>query len=154
MPPLRLTVAALTLIATTTLVSACGSGDGAPAGSSTSPGPVTASTDSATSAPAARTTTATVAPGGSGPVAPDTSRTSPTPTRTVRVGELEDSIKTKLTDGGNAIEKVDCPDQIEAKVGNTADCHVKAVDGREADYTVTITSVNGDKVLYDAAPKA
>lgn len=148
MPTLRLAGPALTL-AVLVLTAGCGDSDSG-SGSSTSG---TSAADAGSSA-----TVVTAVPGSTTLPAPVASSaavvsTDPTATATVIVSELEDDIKKKLTDGGNSIDSVDCPDNVEARVGVSVDCHVKATDGREADYTVTLTSVEGAEVKYNAVPK-
>ncbi|WP_431970867.1 DUF4333 domain-containing protein [Nocardia sp. bgisy134] len=69
----------------------------------------------------------------------------------VKESELEKSVKQTLTEEvGQAPDAIDCPGDLEGKVGTTMRCTLTA-GGDTLALTVTVTSVEGDTVNYDVA---
>ncbi|MCP2316076.1 protein of unknown function (DUF4333) [Nocardia amikacinitolerans] len=69
----------------------------------------------------------------------------------VKEGELEKSVKQTLTEEvGQEPDSIDCPADLDGKVGTTMRCTLTA-GGETLGLTVTVTSVEGDKVNYDVA---
>ena len=64
-------------------------------------------------------------------------------------GDVASQITQKLTDAaGNKPDSVDCPSDLEAKVGAQLNCSMK-VKGSTYNVNVTVTSVNGSDVKFD-----
>ena len=75
-------------------------------------------------------------------------------TPTVKEADLERSVTSTLTDKiGQAPQNVDCPDDLEGKVGAVLNCTL-SIDGTARTMTVTVTSVEGEKVNFDIAVDA
>ncbi|WP_040797257.1 DUF4333 domain-containing protein [Nocardia higoensis] len=70
-------------------------------------------------------------------------------TPTVKEADLERSVAQTLADQvGQEPDEVDCPDDLEGEVGAVLECTLTA-DGVTHNLTVTVTSVEDDKVNYD-----
>ena len=68
----------------------------------------------------------------------------------VEEGELEQQIAVALeNETGVAPAQVRCPGPLKAEIGATQNCGVDADDGTSIDATVTVTAVEGDRVLFD-----
>jgi hypothetical protein len=64
-------------------------------------------------------------------------------------GDVAGQITSKLTDAaGNKPDKVDCPNDLPAKVGAQLNCTMKVKD-QTFNVNVTVTSVNGNDVKFD-----
>ncbi|MET8775133.1 DUF4333 domain-containing protein [Nocardia sp. NPDC050713] len=69
----------------------------------------------------------------------------------VKESELEKSVQQTLTEEvGKKPDSIDCPDDLEGKVGTTMRCTLTA-GGETLGLTVTVTSVEDDTVNYDVA---
>ena len=66
---------------------------------------------------------------------------------TLDLSDVEDTITKDAEAAGLTVEEVDCPDDIEAKEGDTFDCTVKA-DGEELPLTLTQKDDDGN-LEYD-----
>jgi hypothetical protein len=65
--------------------------------------------------------------------------------------EVESKVKTELEAAvGAEARSVSCPDDLKAEVDATTRCSLQAMDGTEFGVTVTVTSVDGDDVNFDA----
>ena len=65
--------------------------------------------------------------------------------KTLEMDEVESQIKTGIEQQtGATVTEINCPDEVEAKDGDTFDCTVTADDGSEATVEVTQTSDDGD----------
>lgn len=60
---------------------------------------------------------------------------------------LADSIRDRLVSQGAQVTEVSCDGAIRKKAGETQDC-VATVDGRQRDFRVEVTAVEGDRVGY------
>jgi hypothetical protein len=66
-------------------------------------------------------------------------------------GELESGVKSKLEAAvGAKAKSVTCPNSLDAEVDATTRCTLEAMDGSKIGVTVTVTSVDGGQVTYDA----
>lgn len=71
--------------------------------------------------------------------------------KVVNRDQLQSGVKTKLEAAAHAKAKsVTCPDKLKAKVDETTRCTLVATDGTKIGVTVTVTSVKGSHVTYDA----
>ena len=71
-------------------------------------------------------------------------------TPTVEQSKVEDTISSQLeAKVGTAPDDVSCPDDLEGKKGTTMRCTLTAGDD-ELGVTVTVTSVEGKQVNFDA----
>ncbi len=69
---------------------------------------------------------------------------------TVDRSDLEREIGDRLTEAvGVAPERVECPDELAAKVDASVRCVLTAPDGSRIGLTVTVTTVNDDTVDFD-----
>ena len=67
--------------------------------------------------------------------------------------QLEDALLEELAaDGGQAPDTVDCVGDLQATTGQTIECTV-ATDLAGQIYLVTVTTVDGDNVNFNYAPK-
>ena len=67
--------------------------------------------------------------------------------------QLEDALLEELAaDGGQAPDTVDCVGDLQATTGQTIECTV-STDLAGQVYLVTVTTVDGDNVNYNYAPK-
>ena len=65
--------------------------------------------------------------------------------KTLEMDEVESQIQTGIEEQtGATVTEVSCPEEVEAKEGDTFDCTVKAEDGTEGTVEVTQTSDDGD----------
>lgn len=70
-------------------------------------------------------------------------------TMKVSQAQLEEQIKTQLTaQVGQAPDSIECPGDLEGKVGATQRC-VLTADGTKLGVTATVTSVEGNNVKFD-----
>jgi uncharacterized protein DUF4333 len=70
---------------------------------------------------------------------------------TVDRDELESGVKSKLEAAAHAKAKsVTCPHKLSTKVDATTRCTLQAMDGTTIGVTVTVTSVAGNRVTYQA----
>lgn len=68
---------------------------------------------------------------------------------TVSKSDVAGQITSKMTDpAGNKPESVNCPSDLDAKVGAQLNCEMKA-GGQTYNVNVTVTSVNGSDVKFD-----
>ena len=65
-------------------------------------------------------------------------------TKTLKKGEIEGFVEKTAKEQGVAVDSVDCPDDVEAKKGESFECKVKATGGKEADISVQQTSDDGN----------
>jgi hypothetical protein len=65
-------------------------------------------------------------------------------TKTIDHSSEVDLVNKQLAHDGLKPQSVDCPDNVEAKEGDTFTCNVTATNGHTGTYTITIESVNGD----------
>ncbi len=71
-------------------------------------------------------------------------------TSTVDQGDLEDQVKSSLTESvGQAPKDIDCPDELEAEEGATTTCVLTADDDSTIDVEVEVSGVDGDRVDLD-----
>lgn len=69
--------------------------------------------------------------------------------KTLDKGQVASQITTKMTDpAGNKPDSVNCPSDLQGKVGAQLNCDVKVKDATY-NVNVTVTSVDGDTVLFD-----
>jgi hypothetical protein len=67
--------------------------------------------------------------------------------------QLEDALLEELAaNGGQAPDTVDCVGDLQAKTGQTVECTV-ATDLAGQVYLVTVTTVDGDNVNFNYAPR-
>jgi hypothetical protein len=67
----------------------------------------------------------------------------------VAEAELEEQAASALEALGGERPEIDCPGDLEAEVGAKIQCTLTAPDGTTLGATITITSVDGDDVLFE-----
>jgi hypothetical protein len=65
-------------------------------------------------------------------------------TKTIEHSSEIDLVNKQLKQDGLTAESIDCPDDVEAKEGDTFTCDVTATNGHTGTYTITIEKVEGD----------
>jgi len=65
-------------------------------------------------------------------------------TKTIDQGDEVDLVHKQLAQDNLKAKSVECPDDVEAKEGNTFECDVTLTNGDTGVYTITIESVSGD----------
>jgi hypothetical protein len=65
-------------------------------------------------------------------------------TKTIDQSSEVDLVNKQLSSDGLKSESVDCPDDVEAKEGDTFTCDFTTTNGRSGVYTITIENVEGD----------
>jgi hypothetical protein len=65
-------------------------------------------------------------------------------TKTLDQNDEVDLVNKQLASQDLKAESVDCPDDVDAKEGETFDCDVTLTDGKTGTYTIKITKVSGD----------
>ncbi|UGS34555.1 DUF4333 domain-containing protein [Capillimicrobium parvum] len=78
-------------------------------------------------------------------------------TKTIDAGSLEDDIQTQLADAAKVkpdTVKVSCPEDKEAKKGNTFDCTITTNDGSKGTMTVKLTNDEGGYTATAFKPNA
>lgn len=65
-------------------------------------------------------------------------------TKTLDQGDEVNLVNKQLSSQNLKAEAVDCPDDIEAKEGDTFKCDVTLTNGDTGTYTIKITKVSGD----------
>jgi hypothetical protein len=63
---------------------------------------------------------------------------------TLKQESAVDLVNKALNQQGVEAESVECPDDVEAKAGETFDCTVTLPDGKTATFTIEIEKVEGD----------
>lgn len=64
--------------------------------------------------------------------------------KTLDQGDEVDLVNKQLAQDNLKAKSVECPDDVEAKEGNTFECDVTLTNGDTGVYTITIESVSGD----------
>lgn len=83
-----------------------------------------------------------------GPTSPVTSTTTDTAGATVSASEIETEATEAFTNKPDGAT-LDCPDDIEAKVGATTTCTWTLSDGTTLGMTATVKSITGTTVNFD-----
>lgn len=65
-------------------------------------------------------------------------------TKTLDQSDEVNLVNKQLSSQNLKADSVDCPDDVEAKEGDTFKCDVKLTNGKTGTYTIKITKVNGD----------
>ncbi len=65
-------------------------------------------------------------------------------TKTIDQSSEVDLINKQLDSQNLKAKSVDCPDDVEAKEGETFECNVTLTNGRTGAYTVKVENVDGD----------
>ncbi|AIR99572.1 DUF4333 domain-containing protein [Streptomyces glaucescens] len=69
---------------------------------------------------------------------------------TLSAGKLADTVARKLAETtGQPKPDVTCPEDLVGKVGTTTRCTLTAGDGSSLGVTVTVSSVDGDRIDFD-----
>lgn len=71
--------------------------------------------------------------------------------RSVDVDELESNLRAKVAaKAGTALRGLECPDDLEAEVGQKFRCTLTTQSGAKFGMTVTVAGWNGDRVQFQA----
>jgi len=65
-------------------------------------------------------------------------------TKTIDQSDEVDLVNKQLDSQNLKAKSVDCPDDVEAKEGETFDCNVTVTNGNTGTYTITVEKVSGD----------
>lgn len=72
-------------------------------------------------------------------------------TPTVKESDVEKTITDQLAKQGTEPDKVDCPDDLKGKVGETMKCSI-TLAGESFDVELKVTSVKDNTVNFDINP--
>lgn len=64
--------------------------------------------------------------------------------KTLDQGDEVDLVNKQLASQNLEAKSVECPDDVEAKEGDTFDCDVTLTNGKTGTYTIKITKLSGD----------
>ncbi|HKH14208.1 MAG TPA: DUF4333 domain-containing protein [Solirubrobacterales bacterium] len=65
-------------------------------------------------------------------------------TKTIDHDSEVDLVNKQLESDNLKAKSIDCPDDVEAKEGETFECDVTLTDGNTGTYTITVEKVSGD----------
>jgi hypothetical protein len=65
-------------------------------------------------------------------------------TKTIDQGDEVDLVNKQLASDNLKAKTVDCPDDVEAKEGETFTCDVTLINGNTGTYTIKVQNVSGD----------